>query len=215
MRVAREDTALAGRLFVDSVIPTLRQHAGAALVAAALVTAAFAEGLFNPTGYATASILVWGAVIAGLVARALPTGPVSRTAAIAGLCLAATAVLAMASVGWASDQGRAFEEAVRVSFYLGLYVLVTVVDAALSWHFVHAGRVTELNPAMRWLMAAGPWWFFVIKQTAALVSFARESGSVVVAEGIETFEQMDALRDLGVDYGQGFLLGRPTAPASQ
>lgn len=49
---------------------------------------------------------------------------------------------------------------------------------------------------------------------AALVSFARESGASVVAEGIETYEQMDALRDLGVDYGQGFLLGRPTQPQS-
>lgn len=91
------------------------------MVAAALVTAAFAEGLFNPTGYAAASILVWGAVIAGLVAKALPTAPVSRLAAAAGLCLAATAILAMASVGWSSDKGRAFEEAVRVSLYLGLF----------------------------------------------------------------------------------------------
>ena len=49
---------------------------------------------------------------------------------------------------------------------------------------------------------------------AALVSFARESGAAVVAEGIETYEQMDALRDLGVDYGQGYLLGRPTAPGN-
>jgi hypothetical protein len=32
-------------------------------------------------------------------------------------------VLAAASVSWASDQGRAFDEAVRVSFYLGLFVL--------------------------------------------------------------------------------------------
>ena len=44
---------------------------------------------------------------------------------------------------------------------------------------------------------------------AALVSFARESGASVVAEGIETYEQMDALRDLGVDYGQGYLIGKP------
>jgi hypothetical protein len=87
------------------------------------VAAAIAEGLFNPTGYAAASIVIWAAVIAGLVARALPTGRVSRPAALAGLCLAATAVLATASVSWASDQGRAFEEAVRVSFYLGLFVL--------------------------------------------------------------------------------------------
>jgi EAL domain-containing protein (putative c-di-GMP-specific phosphodiesterase class I) len=48
---------------------------------------------------------------------------------------------------------------------------------------------------------------------AALVSFARESGAVVVAEGIETYEQLDLLRDLGVDYGQGYLLGRPTQGA--
>ena len=88
-----------------------------------MITAAFAEGLFNPTGYAAASIVIWAAVIAGLVSRALPTGRVSRLAAAAGLCIAGTAVLATASVGWASDQGRAFEEAVRVSFFLGLFVL--------------------------------------------------------------------------------------------
>jgi hypothetical protein len=102
---------------------TIRQHAGAGLVAAAVVAAALAEGLFNPTGYAAASIVIWAAVIAGLVGRALPAAPINRTAAAAGLCLAGTAVLATASVGWASDQGRAFEEAVRASFYLGLFVL--------------------------------------------------------------------------------------------
>jgi hypothetical protein len=102
---------------------TIRQHAGAGLVAAATVAAALAEGLFNPTGYAAASIVIWAAVIAGLVGRALPAAPIGRTAAAAGLCLAGSALLATASVGWASDQGRAFEEAVRVFFYLGLFVL--------------------------------------------------------------------------------------------
>jgi hypothetical protein len=93
------------------------------VVAASVIVAAFAEGLFNPTGYAAASIVIWATVIAGLVSRALPTGRVSTLAAAAGLCIAATAVLATASIGWASDQGRAFEEAVRVSFFLGLFVL--------------------------------------------------------------------------------------------
>ncbi|HEY4564041.1 MAG TPA: hypothetical protein VIJ36_13750, partial [Thermoanaerobaculia bacterium] len=111
------------------MISTFRQHAGAALVAAAVVIAALAQGLFNPTGYAAASILIWGTVTAGLVARALPTGPVSRPAAAAGLFLAATAILAMASVGWASDKGRAFEEAARVSFFLGLFVLAACTAA--------------------------------------------------------------------------------------
>jgi O-Antigen ligase len=102
----------------------IRQHAWAALVAAAIVAAAFAQGLFNPTGYAATSIIIWAAVIAGLVSRALPTGRVSRLSAAAGLCIAASAVLAAVSISWASDQGRAFDEAVRASFYVGLFVLV-------------------------------------------------------------------------------------------
>src|SRR5262249_30542210 len=73
--------------------------------------------------YAGASIVIWAAVIAGLVGRALPAGRVGRLAAAGGLFFAATTVLAAASVAWAGDQGRAFEEAVRASFYLGLYVL--------------------------------------------------------------------------------------------
>jgi hypothetical protein len=89
----------------------------------AIVTAALAQGLFNPTGYAATSIIIWAAVIAGLVSRALPTGRVSRLSAAAGLCIAASAVLAAISIGWASDQGRAFDEAVRASLYVGLFVL--------------------------------------------------------------------------------------------
>jgi hypothetical protein len=101
----------------------IRQHAGSGLVAAGIFTAGIAEGFFQPTAYAAASIVIWAALIAGLVGRALPTATISRTAAVAGICLAATAVLATASVAWASDQGRAFEEAVRVSFYLALFSL--------------------------------------------------------------------------------------------
>jgi O-Antigen ligase len=101
----------------------IRQHTGACLVAAAVIVAAMGSGLFEPTGYAAASIVIWAAVIAGLIARGLPIGPMGRLAAASGLCLAGTAILAAASVGWATDQGRAFEEAVRASFYLGLFTL--------------------------------------------------------------------------------------------
>lgn len=48
--------------------------------------------------------------------------------------------------------------------------------------------------------------------TSALVTFARESGATVVAEGIENNSEVSTLQDLGVTYGQGFHLGRP-APA--
>ncbi|MEA2536742.1 MAG: hypothetical protein QOF11_976 [Chloroflexota bacterium] len=41
------------------------------------------------------------------------------------------------------------------------------------------------------------------------VHFAREAGFLLVAEGVETPAELATLRDLGVQYGQGFLLGRP------
>lgn len=44
---------------------------------------------------------------------------------------------------------------------------------------------------------------------SALISFAFDLGAEVVAEGIETRAEVDALRDLGVPYGQGFFLARP------
>jgi EAL domain-containing protein (putative c-di-GMP-specific phosphodiesterase class I) len=48
------------------------------------------------------------------------------------------------------------------------------------------------------------------KLVTALLTFAREVGSVVLAEGVETEEQLDALRELGVPLGQGWHLGVPT-----
>jgi len=44
---------------------------------------------------------------------------------------------------------------------------------------------------------------------AALVRFAQETGSKVVAEGVETAAELSALRDLQVGNAQGYLLGRP------
>lgn len=54
--------------------------------------------------------------------------------------------------------------------------------------------------------------------TRAFMSFAAETKALFVAEGIETDEEIRALRELGVAYGQGFRLGRPerlqAAPAA-
>jgi EAL domain-containing protein (putative c-di-GMP-specific phosphodiesterase class I)/FixJ family two-component response regulator len=52
---------------------------------------------------------------------------------------------------------------------------------------------------------------------AGLVAFCRHTGTELIAEGIEHEPERVALEDLGVTYGQGFLLGRPAAlprPAS-
>ena len=42
-----------------------------------------------------------------------------------------------------------------------------------------------------------------------ITSFAREMGMGVVAEGIETSSQLECVASLGVDYAQGYHLGRP------
>jgi EAL domain-containing protein (putative c-di-GMP-specific phosphodiesterase class I) len=44
---------------------------------------------------------------------------------------------------------------------------------------------------------------------SGMVSFAREAGCILLAEGIETASELAALRVLGVSLGQGYLLGRP------
>lgn len=49
---------------------------------------------------------------------------------------------------------------------------------------------------------------------AAMAGYAASTGALLVAEGVETTEELDALRVLGVPLIQGFLLGRPAAPWS-
>jgi EAL domain-containing protein (putative c-di-GMP-specific phosphodiesterase class I) len=44
---------------------------------------------------------------------------------------------------------------------------------------------------------------------AALIAFAANTGASIVAEGVETASELSVLRDLGVGFGQGYLLGRP------
>ncbi|MEA2493412.1 MAG: hypothetical protein QOJ29_1323 [Thermoleophilaceae bacterium] len=44
---------------------------------------------------------------------------------------------------------------------------------------------------------------------AGLISFAEKIGATIVAEGIETAGELNALAALGVQYGQGFYLARP------
>ncbi len=45
---------------------------------------------------------------------------------------------------------------------------------------------------------------------SALITFAADTGSTIVGEGVETAGELAALRRLGVDAAQGYHLGRPT-----
>jgi EAL domain-containing protein (putative c-di-GMP-specific phosphodiesterase class I) len=44
---------------------------------------------------------------------------------------------------------------------------------------------------------------------SALVAFARDTGSRIIAEGVETESELNALRSIGIEKAQGYFLGRP------
>jgi EAL domain-containing protein (putative c-di-GMP-specific phosphodiesterase class I) len=50
--------------------------------------------------------------------------------------------------------------------------------------------------------------------SSAIVSFSRETGIALVAEGVETVAERDTLARLGVAYGQGYLFGKPASATS-
>ena len=46
----------------------------------------------------------------------------------------------------------------------------------------------------------------------AILEMGEGLGATVIAEGIQTQEEADALRDLGVEWGQGYFFARPVDP---
>ncbi|MEN3185279.1 MAG: EAL domain-containing protein [Atribacterota bacterium] len=44
----------------------------------------------------------------------------------------------------------------------------------------------------------------------AITTLAKEMGLKTIAEGVETEEEFSTVKDLGVDYAQGYLFGKPT-----
>lgn len=60
-------------------------------------------------------------------------------------------------------------------------------------------------------LRAGSQDAFIVR---AIINLAHGLGMTVVAEGIETREQFDILRDEGCDVAQGYLLGMPAPPSS-
>ena len=84
------------------------------------------------------------------------------------------------------DAGAGFSSLKRI---LGLRPDVIKLDLALT-------RDIDTDPVRRAL-------------AASLVAFARDTDVTIVAEGIETHDELQALRALGVTHGQGYYLARP------
>jgi EAL domain-containing protein (putative c-di-GMP-specific phosphodiesterase class I)/FixJ family two-component response regulator len=81
------------------------------------------------------------------------------------------------------------------SGYAGLQRLVDVQPEVVKLDRALTSEV-DADPSRRALVTA-------------MRHFADDMGITIVAEGIEREEQLVVLRDLGVDCGQGYLLGRP------
>ncbi|MEO8273460.1 MAG: EAL domain-containing protein, partial [Chloroflexota bacterium] len=94
-------------------------------------------------------------------------------------------------------------------------VRVAIDDAGAG--FASLRHVVELTPAFVKLDRS----FIVgiagdrarLAMVAGMVKFTQSLGIGLVAEGIEEEAELAALRSLGVDYGQGYLLGRPAIVA--
>jgi hypothetical protein len=99
-------------------------------VAAAFVALALADGGFEPRVWAEATILVWWTVVLAILVRAWPRSPIPRAALAAGGALLALAGLAALSLGWTTDLGAAYEDAMRGAGYLGIFVLTAIAARA-------------------------------------------------------------------------------------
>jgi hypothetical protein len=107
-----------------------------AIVAVSVVGLALAEGGYSAESRAIIAILCWSAVIGGLVLGVFPFARQPSTSLTSGAVLAVLGILTAVSVGWASDDGAAIDEALRVSSYLGLFALVvcsTRAGDARAW----------------------------------------------------------------------------------
>jgi EAL domain-containing protein (putative c-di-GMP-specific phosphodiesterase class I) len=97
----------------------------------------------------------------------------------------------------------------------GIYLVVDDLGAGYS----NLKYIADLSPRVvkldRELVAGLTRGSRLHRLVASLVRLCRELDASVVAEGIETVDELAAVCDAGVRFGQGYLLARPafTPPA--
>jgi EAL domain-containing protein (putative c-di-GMP-specific phosphodiesterase class I) len=112
---------------------------------------------------------------------------------------------------YAIENYALFAEALEEFTRLGFQIAVDDVGAGYSG----LEKIAHLNPRYlkldRELIKDVDSSYIRREMARALKAFADRIGSTIIAEGIEREGELRALVDLGIDYGQGFLLGRPLA----
>jgi EAL domain-containing protein (putative c-di-GMP-specific phosphodiesterase class I) len=94
----------------------------------------------------------------------------------------------------------------------GVYLVVDDLGAGYS----NLKYIADLHPRVvkldRGLVAGLAMDTRMHKLVSAIVVLCHELDAVVVAEGIETMEELEAVRHAGATFGQGYLLARPDFP---
>ncbi|HEX9187785.1 MAG TPA: EAL domain-containing protein [Vicinamibacteria bacterium] len=109
----------------------------------------------------------------------------------------------------AIENYEVFSEALAELTELGFSIAIDDVGAGYSG----LEKIAHLNPRYlkfdRELIKGIDSSYIRREMTRALKAFADGIGSTIIAEGIEKDSELQALLDLGIEYGQGYLLGRP------
>ena len=94
----------------------------------------------------------------------------------------------------------------------GVYLVVDDLGAGYS----NLRYIADLHPRVvkldRDLVAGLRKGSRMFKLVSAIVVLCRELDAMVVAEGIETVEELEAVQEAGARFGQGYLLARPAFP---
>jgi EAL domain-containing protein (putative c-di-GMP-specific phosphodiesterase class I) len=97
----------------------------------------------------------------------------------------------------------------------GVYLVVDDLGAGYS----NLRYIADLHPRIvkldRDLIAGLVKDTRMFKLVSAIVVLCRELDAMVVAEGIETAEELDAVIEAGARFGQGYLLAKPNFPPPQ
>lgn len=100
--------------------------AGMVGIAAAVFTFAYDHGGYAPESRDLAGVLVWAAVLFGLVAGFWRGHALPPAALVAGTCLTALAAFAGVSAAWAPSTERALDDFCRTLLYSGVFVFVAL-----------------------------------------------------------------------------------------
>jgi predicted signal transduction protein with EAL and GGDEF domain len=109
----------------------------------------------------------------------------------------------------ATDSAARFDELRELGLRIALDDFGTGYSSLSYLHSLPLDALKIAKPFVDGLTAGGREAGFV----GMIVDLARTLDLEVIAEGIETPTQLQALRELGAELGQGYLLGRPSAPA--